>query len=412
MNKEARNQYMETLREKYLAGSRKEKGALLDEYCRNTGQERKYASKKFNYKVKIKKKEEYKKRACFYDSTVIAVLVKIWTIFDYPCGQRLIEILETETEKLRSLKEIVCSDEIAAQLKKMKSATIDRRLNHEKEVLKLKGKYQKKSSFLLSTVPTKTSSEWNRLEAGNIQVDFVESCGTSAAGTYVNNLSTCDIFSSWWEGEAVMGKGHHGALLGIDSCRKRMPFAWKEFHPDNGTNLLNYAVYAYAEKEGLKYSRSRPYHKNDNCFIEQKNSTHIRQVIGYLRYDSEEEQDCINDIYRNELGLYKNFFQPVIKLESKERIGGKIKRKYGRAKTPYRRLIESDQISEEVKAELTAIYQSLNPALIKRTLDKKLDNLFKIYQEKKGLENVNLTKKLSPSLASFSNVLENAVSVS
>ena len=131
-----------------------------------------------------------------------------------------------------------------------------------------------------------------------------------------------------------------------------------------------------------------------------------------MRYDSEEQQDCINDIYRNELRLYKNFFQPVIKLESKERIGGKIKRKYGRAKTPYRRLIESDQISDQAKAELTAIYQSLNPALIKRVLDKKLDNLFKIYQKKKGLENVDLTKQLSPSLASFSNVLENAVSVS
>lgn len=285
-------------------------------------------------------------------------------------------------------------------------------LNHEKEVLKLKGKYQKKSSFLLSTVPVKTSSEWNRLETGNVQVDFVESCGTSASGQYVNNLSTCDIFSSWWEGEAVMGKGQHGALLGIASCRERMPFDWKEFHPDNGTNLLNFAIYAYAEKEGLKYSRSRPYHKNDNCFIEQKNSTHIRQVIGYLRYDSEEERACLNDIYRNELRLYKNFFQPVIKLESKERIGGKIKRKYGRAKTPYRRLIESDQISGEKKAELTAFYQSLNPALIKRTLDKKLDNLFKLYEKKKGIENADLIKKLSPSLASFSKTTENAVSVS
>lgn len=412
MNKEAKNQYMETLREKYFAGSKKEKGVILDEYCRNTEQERKYVSKKFNYKVKVKPREEYKKRACLYDAKVIAVLIKIWTIFDYPCGQRLIEILETETEKLRVLKEIICSDEIAKQLKKMKSATIDRRLNHEKEVLKLKGKYQKKSSFLLSTVPVKTSSEWNRLETGNVQVDFVESCGTSASGQYVNNLSTCDIFSSWWEGEAVMGKGQHGALLGIASCRERMPFDWKEFHPDNGTNLLNFAIYAYAEKEGLKYSRSRPYHKNDNCFIEQKNSTHIRQVIGYLRYDSEEERACLNDIYRNELRLYKNFFQPVIKLESKERIGGKIKRKYGRAKTPYRRLIESDQISGEKKAELTAFYQSLNPALIKRTLDKKLDNLFKLYEKKKGIENADLIKKLSPSLASFSKTTENAVSVS
>ncbi len=401
MNKEAKKQYMETLRKRYFMGTKKEKGEILNEYCRNTGQERKYASKKFNYKIKLKRKEDRKKRVCFYDNNVIAVLVKIWKDFDYPCGQRLEEILATETENLRAWKEIICSDEIAEKLKKIKSATIDRQLDHEKEVLRLKGKYRKKSSFLLSTIPVKTSADFNRNIIGNEQVDFVESCGTSASGEYVNNLSICDIFSSWWEGEAVMGKGQQRALFALDNIRKRMPFAWIEFHPDNGTNLLNFAVYAYAEKEKLKYSRSRPYHKNDNCFIEQKNSTHIRQVIGYLRYDTMKELNCLNDLFRNELRLYKNFFQPVIKLESKERIGGRIKRKYGQAKTPYRRLIESEQISEKEKEKLTAIYQTLNPSELKRIIDKKLDNLYKIYQ-KKGRENTNLTKKLNPSLVSFS----------
>lgn len=206
-----------------------------------------------------------------------------------------------------------------------------------------------------------------------------------------------------------MGKGQQRALAGLDNCRKRTPFPWKEFHPDNGTNLLNFAVYAYAEKEGLEFSRSRPYHKNDNCFIEQKNSTHIRQVIGCLRYDTEEELNCLNDLYRHELRLYKNFFQPVIKLISKERISGHIKRKYDGAKTPYRRLTESDQISKEEKEKLMAIYRSLNSAELKRNIDKKLDNLYKIYQKKKGQENINLTYKLSHSLVSFSNVARKAV---
>lgn len=412
MNKEARNQYMDTLRKRYFKGTKKEKGEILDEYCRNTGQERKYVSKKFNYKIKSKKEGKRKKRTCFYGGDVITSLVKIWGIFDYPCGQRLEGILTDETENLRRWKELVCSDEVAEKLKKMKSATIDRKLDHEKEVLKLKEKYKKKSSFLLSSVPIKTSADFDRNIVGNVQVDFVESCGCSASGEYVNNLSICDIFSSWWEGLAVMGKGQQGAIKALDNCRKRMPFDWKEFHPDNGSNLLNFAVYAYAEKEGLAYSRSRPYHKNDNCFVEQKNSTHVRQVIGYLRYDTEEEMDCLNDLYQNELRLYKNFFQPVIKLISKERIGGKIKRKYDRAKAPYRRLIESDQISEEEKKKLTAIYQSLNPAELKRSIDKKLDNLYKIYQKKKGRENVELSKKLSPSLVSFCNRKEKTISSS
>jgi len=400
MNSEARKQYMDTLREKYFKAGKKEKGEILNEYCQNTKQERKYAIKKFNYK--IKNKETRKPRACFYDGNVIAILIKIWKIFDCPCGQRLEEILETEIENLRAWKEINCSDEIADKLKKIKSATIDRRLDHEKEVLKLKEKYRKKSSFLLSSIPVKTGADFDRKIVGNEQVDFVESCGASASGEYVNNLSICDIFSAWWEGEAIMGKGQQRALAGLDNCRKRTPFSWKEFHPDNGTNLLNFSVYAYAEKEGLEFSRSRPYHKNDNCFIEQKNSTHIRQVIGYLRYDTEEELYFLNDLYRNELRFYKNFFQPVIKLESKKRIGGHIKRKYGRAKTPYRRLIESDQILDEEKEKLTAIYHSLNPAELKRNIDKKLDNLYKIYHKKKGRENIDSTNKLNPPLASFS----------
>ncbi|MFH1772800.1 MAG: hypothetical protein ABH818_00350 [Patescibacteria group bacterium] len=199
MNIEAKKQYMEILRKRYFKACKKEKGEILNEYCGNTKQERKYVIKKFNYKVKLKTKENRKKRARFYDSHVIAVLVEIWKIFDYPCGQRLKEILETETENLRAWKEIICSDEIAEKLKKMKSATIDRRLDHEKEVLKLKEKYRKKSSFLLSTISVKTSADFDRNIVGNEQVDFVESCGSSAAGDYVNNLSIFDIFSSWWE---------------------------------------------------------------------------------------------------------------------------------------------------------------------------------------------------------------------
>ena len=117
-------------------------------------------------------------------------------------------------------------------------------------------------------------------------------------------------------------------MIAIDNARKRSPVAWREMHPDNGTNLLNWHVYRYAEKEKLEYSRSRPYKKNDNCFVEQKNSTHVRRQFGYLRYDTQEEIDIMNDLYRNKLRLFKNFFQPVMKLKEKVRIKGKIHRKY------------------------------------------------------------------------------------
>lgn len=149
MNLEARKQYMEILREKYLKADKKEKGKILDEYCRNTGQERKYVIKKFRYKVKLK--EMRKKRKEYYDGYVKATLASIWKIFDYPCGQRLEPLLKTEIERLRRLKEINCSDETAKKLKQMGSATIDRRLRHEKEVLLLNRKTQEQESFVNSS---------------------------------------------------------------------------------------------------------------------------------------------------------------------------------------------------------------------------------------------------------------------
>jgi hypothetical protein len=402
MNKEAKEQYMETLRERYLQGSKKEKGMLLNEYCQNTGMDRKYAIKKLRYKVKTKKKEEWKPRKEYYDSYVKAALVTMWDIFDRPCGQRLAPLLATETERLRLLGEVSCSDITAEKIRRMPSVTIDRKLKHEKEQRLRERKYtSKRSPLLCHKVPIKTSGEFDRKRVGQIQVDFVEHCGSSASGDYINSLSAVDIYSGWWEGEAVMGKGQERALIGLQNARERMPVDWVEFHPDNGSNLLNYHVFAYAEKERLVFSRSRPYKKNDNCFVEQKNSTHIRQVVGYLRYDTEEELECLNELYRNEVRLYKNFFQPVLKLVDKTRINGRIHKKYDKAKTPYHRLMESDQIPKKKKRELTLLYEQLNPAQLKREIDRKLATLYVRYQMKNKSQNVAITKKLTPSMVSY-----------
>ncbi len=402
MNMEARKQYMETLRGGYLRGSKKEKGRILDEYCRNTGQERKYIIKKFRYKVKLK--ESRKRRSECYDGYVKAALVDVWNIFDRPCGQRLKTLIEDELDKLRELGEIKCSDEVAEKLKKIGMATIDRKLKREKEVLRLNFKYSaKKNDFvLLNQVPIKTSVDLDRTIAGSIQLDCVEHCGMSASGEYANSLTAVDILFGWWEGEAFLGKGQERTLIAIDGSRKRFPVKWKEMHPDNGANLLNWHVHGYAKREGLEYSRSRPYKKNDNCFVEQKNSTHVRKPFGYLRYDTREEIAVMNDLYRNELRMFKNFFQPVMKLVKKERIKGRIHRKYDKAKTPYRRIMESDQVSKDVKSELTKVYEELNPADLKREIDKKIKRLYEIYKKKSGGKVDSTARKLIPSMVSFS----------
>ncbi len=382
MDLTSRKQYMDTLREGYFKASKREKGKILDEYCRNTGQERKYVIKKFNYHVKLKTNRKNRER--IYEGEVIAILAKIWKIFDCACGQRLKPLLRDETERLRRQREIVCSNQAAEQLKKIGIATIDRRLKREKEILLINSKNRERNPLLSHQVPVKTSGEFNRNYPGHTQVDFVEHCGSSASGNYANTMSFVDVFSGWWEGEAVMGKGQERSFPAFMKIRKRLPFSLLGIHPDNQNSLINYHVYDYCQKENIDFTRSRPYKKNDNCFVEQKNWTHIRKMVGYLRYDTEKELEILNDLYHNELRLYKNFFQPIIKLREKIRINGKIRKKYEEAKTPYHRLMESQGVKQETKNKLTAIYEVLNPAELKRQIDKKLKMLNMTYDYKKG----------------------------
>ncbi len=402
MDTNSKQQYMKTLREEYLKASKKEKGRILNEYCKRTKEDRKYAIKKFRYKVKLKNPEEKKLRPNKYKREVISALADIWEIFDHLCGQRLKTLLEDETDKLRRLGEIKCSNEVARQLKTISSATIDRRLTHQKEVLSLNFKYLKKrDTTLLSLVPTKTSVDLDRQRSGNIQVDCVEHCGVSASGEYVNSLTTVDILFGWWEGEALMGKGQERALDGLKNCRERFPTEWKEIHPDNGSNILNWHIYKYAQDTKIELSRSRAYKKNDNCFVEQKNSTHVRKPFGYLCFDSVEEQEIMNDLFRNELRLFKNFFQPVMKLEKKIRVKGKIHRKYDVPKTPYKRMMESDQVSAGVKEKIKEMYGSLNPVELKRGIDVKVKSLYEVYRKKTGSKNIAADKKLTASMVSY-----------
>jgi hypothetical protein len=329
-------------------------------------------------------------------------LIKCWKIFDYPCGQRLKPLLETEADRLRKFEELKCSDEEVQKLKEISSAAIDRKLSHQKEVERLKRKYRKKVHPLLyQKIPVKLSDEQDRTKLGNIQIDLVEHCGNSTMGEYINTLSITDISSGWWEGEATMGKPQERTFEGLKEARMRFPFSWREIHSDNGTEFINWHLYRYTEKEHLVFSRSRPNKKNDNCFVEQKNWTHVKKFVGYLRYDSRKEQNILNDLYRNEVRLYKNFFQPVIKLKSKERIGGKIHRKYDKAKTPYQGIIESKEVSQKTKQELKKIYNSLNPAELKRSIDAKLNLLYEVCQKKNNSQKVEPKKKLKPNTVTF-----------
>lgn len=411
---QSRNQYLLELRTEYLkTKSRKGRGELLNEAVKRTKLARKHLIVKLRPKSNLDKgKEQKKKRRQYYDNSIKPALIRMWQIFDYSCGQRLETSLRDETDRLRLQNELICSDGIALKLKQMGSATIDRKLKHQKEIERIKRKYHRKIHPLLyQQIPVKVFGEQDRSALGNMQIDLVEHCGASALGEFVNTLNATDIYSGWSEEEAVMGKGQEPTKEGVDNCRQRCKFDWAGIHSDGGTEFINAHLFKYSNDSGLDFSRSRPYKKNDNCLVEQKNKTHVRRLVGYLRYDTLKERALLNDLYRHEWRLYKNFFQPVIKLVSKERIAGKIHRKYDKPKTPYQRLLASPELSEKKKQKLTKMYQSLNPAQLKRAIDEKLNRLYQFYKQKNDKNNslkVDFKKKIS---VRFSCVRENAVSV-
>jgi len=306
---------------------------------------------------------------------VVTALVEIWDIFEQPCGQRLAAVLRREVDRLRSWGELRCSEGVAGQLKQISGSTIDRLLKREKRVRLLRrNRNPNVQRLIYQRVPVKVAGDWDTQEIGNVQVDFVPHCGRSTGGDYIHTLSAVDIASHWWEGEAIPVRSQQAAKRGLDSLGPRFPFRIRELHPDNDSALVNDLLWDWCRERGIRLSRSRPYQKNDNAWVEQKNWTHVRKVVGYRRFDNTTELRLLNEIY-GVLRLYKNFFLPTIKLLRKTRVQGRIKRTYDAPRTPYQRLLESRQIDRKSKQQLRAIYQSLNPAELHRRLVELRDQL-------------------------------------
>jgi len=401
MDMASRKQYLQTLLERYLKVRKRQKSTILDEFCRNTGQNRKYVIRTLGGLASTEPRPP-RKRAPRYGPETARALEKLWKIFDYPCGQRLRPLIRTELDRLRRLKEIEVSAPTAARLRSVSPATIDRLLRPKKEAWKLHHKSGTKGPGLIAKkIPLRMGGD-GPLRVGDVDMDLVLHCGGSTAGEYGHSLSTLDLGSAWWEAEVVMGRAQRRIFSSLKEIEARSPFDWKSIHSDNDNAFINGQLYDYTQERHLGFTRSRPYRKNDNPHIEQKNFTHVRKPLGYLRYDTPEELALIQDLYRNELRLYKNFFQPVMMLSRKVRIVGRPKRTYGPAKTPYHRLIESGQLSAEKARELKELYQSLNPAELKRKIDRKLTRLYELYRKKRKRSiTVDPYKKQVPSMVTF-----------
>ena len=337
---------------------------------------------KLAHPAPVEKTEPRRWRGASYGAEVVTALVKVWEVFDHPCGQRLAPVLRSEVDRLRQLGELRCGDAVAAKLGQISAKTADRLLTREKQVRQLRrNRNPRMHPLLYQRVPVKVAAEWDTSEVGNVQVDYVEHCGRSNGGEYLHTLSAVDIASGWWEGEVLASRGQQATKEGMEEVRKRAPFRIREIHPDNDSGLINELLWQYCKNAGIKMSRSRPYKKNDNAWVEQRNWTHVRKVVGYQRFDTTAEMTVLRELY-GRLRLYKNFFQPTMKLQSKERVSGKICRKYDVPRTPYQRLLDSGQLSRGAAKELRRTYDSLNVAELRRQIESLRNRLFELVEGK------------------------------
>jgi hypothetical protein len=305
MDMHSREQYLERVREEYRNADKKTKTRLLNEARRRTRLNRKVLIGKLAHPATIRQRRKRGPRKRAYTREVQAALIKVWELFDYPCGQRLAPALRKEIPRLRQAKELICSEEVAAKLEAISPRSIDRLLDREK---RLRGLRQNRNPsvhpLLYQKVPVKVASEWDTTQVGNLQLDYVFHCGRSTAGEYVHTLSAADIATGWWEGEAIMGRSQVATKAGMEGIRKRLPFRIREIHPDNDSGMINDLLWRYCQEAKIQMSRSRPYQKNDNCWVEQRNWTHVRKVAGYRRLDTAGELEILRELYQS-VTLYK-----------------------------------------------------------------------------------------------------------
>jgi hypothetical protein len=233
--------------------------------------------------------------------------------------------------------------------------------------------------LLLEQIPVKVSADWDRRQTGNLQLDYVAHCGQSLAGSFLWTLSAVDIATNWWEGGVVVDRTQTATRQELDRIRLRLPFRIRELHPDNDSSFINHLLMDYCRGNQIARSRSRPLKKNDNCWVEQKNWTHVRKLVGYHRLSGELQARLLRELYRL-WSLWRNFVQPVMRLDSKTRVGSKVQRRYDTPATPYRRLMDSGQLSAECRRQLQRQYDSLNPvALMKQIQQRQTELLHQIH---------------------------------
>ena len=371
MSTELRREYLRNIRLRYHQGSRKQRTLILDEYCKVCGITRKHAIRLLNDNLSDLPRRPGPERK--YGDDVDKHLRHLWEEMGRICSKNMSAAMPFWLRHYRD-----ADEHMKKLLLEISPATIDRHLEKFRETAR-KGLSSTSPSLLKNKIPIELLDHQIK-EPGFIEADTVAHCGTSLAGEFINTLTMTDVFTGWTENRAMFKKESRTVLGAIRSIERSLPFKIKGFASDNGNEFLNHDLHSYffERRDKVNFVRRRPYKKNDNAHVEQKNWTHVRELYGYNRFDKKLHVQMMNEIYKRLWNPLRNFFTPVMKLESKERVGGKIIKVHSKPKTPYHRLLDSGILTTEESTKLKDTYELMNPFELKKELEKQLEWFFRI----------------------------------
>lgn len=405
MSRKSKWEYLIAIYSRYRQASPATRQQILDEFCATCGYHRKHAIRLLNGPPPQKSPKSVRARTPTYPPSMIGILSAIWEAAGYPWSVRLKALLPLWLPWAR--KRFALTPALECQMLSISPATLDRRLKTQKRRLKknLYGR-TKPGTLLKHHIPIKTDS-WDVTTPGFTEVDLVSHSGNASEGEFIHSLNQTDIHTAWVETRAVLGKSQHRVQAAMEEMRLALPFKLLGIDSDNGSEFINDHLYRYCKGLEIQFTRGRPYKKDDNAHVEQKNWTHVRKLMGYVRYDSQEALSAMNDLYRNELSLFQNLFQPSVKLVKKVRVGSKLKRVYEKPKTPFQRVCSSPHADPDKVAQLKKRLDTLDPFELSKTIDRKLDSIYRLANHRRtpsarlpaGTASVAPTKNAKPDVS-------------
>lgn len=374
MSQRTKREYLEVMYERYQQATKTQKKQLLDEVCQVCGYHRKHAIRKLQTPWHAPMRRTPTPRGVTYLPQTISLLSAVWEAAGYPWSLRLKALLPLWMPWIKQHYQV--TPPLEAQLLKISPRQMDRRLaGHKHQVHQRLYGRTKPGTLLRQQIPIRTT-HWDVSSPGFVEIDLVAHSGNRASGEYIFSLNLTDILTGWVETRAVMGKGQRGVVAALEEIRAALPFALQGIDSDNGGEFINAHLVRYCAQHRLVFTRGRPYKKDDNAHIEQKNWTHVRKVMGWDRYDSPEALAAMNAFYAGPWRTMMNLFQPCIKLQRKIRQGSQMRRRYDTPQTPLDRLIASESGLSSRIEKLVRVRRHCDPFELSRTIDRDLEAIW------------------------------------